>query len=154
MPDSIAEQIAAKVATRLASTTGVSDVVRPTKEGGFQPKDYQIIVTQDDISIDEALACPGNPPATAWVLPFQIVGVLRPSELSTVAIAKLKNEFWAAVVSALCGVANWWTWDGLAIDSRHSGVVDYTGEDGSNGFVVTLNVTFRTDENNPFNLRG
>lgn len=162
MATSIAEQIAVKVRTRLLiiTTTGgfentVNAVIRPKRTSNNNPKNYDVFVTQGTITRNEELSHPGNPPATAWVLPFKIAGTMRPSETLTTAIDTLKNQFWADCVKAINSGANWWTWDSLAIDSRIGDIEDYTADDGSAiGFGLNLFVTFRTDENNPFVLRG
>lgn len=164
MATSVPEQIALKVKTRLGliSTgsgyeTTTTGVVRPTRIATFQPKDYQIVVTQGDLEPNPDLSHPGNPPAKAWDLPFLIAGILRTSELDTTASDSLKNQFGADVVKAL-GVptsGDWAQWDGLAINSDVSGVEDYQSSDGAeSGFKVTLVVTLRTDETNLYNVRA
>lgn len=161
MATSIAEQIAAKVQTRLtAISTGggyettAAQVVRPKRINTFQPKDYTLVVTQENIVAVPELSCPGNPPATAWRLSFLIAGVLRQSESDTTAIEKLKNQFWADCVKALNTGTSWWNWDGLAIDSTISDVGMFQDGDGSDaGFRMSLAVTFRTSENDPYTQR-
>jgi len=162
MATAIAEQIAATVKTRLAliSTgagyeTTTSGVVRPVRLNNARPLDYQIFVTQGDITRVPELDCPGNPPATARVIPFSIAGILRPSDTDTTAIDTIKNQFWADVVRSLCNAVAWWNWGGLAVNSDIGDVEDYATDDGSSaGFKVALNVTYRTDETNPYNVRG
>ena len=163
MATAISEQIAVKVKTRLGlintdsgyetTTTGV---IRATRQGDFQPKDYQIIVTQGTITRNEELSHPGNPPATAYDMPFQIAGVLRPSDDNATAADTLKNQFWGDCVKALTTGTAWYNWDGLAINTAPpTDVEDYQAEDGAAvGFRFILTVTFRTDENDPFTARA
>jgi len=87
MATSIAEQIAAKVQSRLLdiSTTNsyettASGVKRPTRLGGFRPEDYQLVILQGTITRLPESDHPGNPAGIARVLPFLIRGVLRQSE--------------------------------------------------------------------------
>jgi len=157
----ISEQIAVKVRTRLGliSTDNgyevdVAGVYRPNKVAQFHPENYQVIVTQGDVSMNEELSHPGNPPATAWDLPFEIAGILRISDTNTTSLATHKNVFWADVVKALTDATAWYNWDQLAINSIISDVADYQDTDGNSGFKLTLKVTFRTDETNPYNVRA
>jgi len=165
MADSVAEKIATTLKTRLGliSTgsgyeTTVSSVIRPTRLGGFHPDDYQIILNQGDIVKNDELSHPGNPPAQAWNYPFEIIGILRPSETSTLAIDKFKNTFWADIVKAITTSADstpWHTFGSQAINSTIGQVTDYRTDDGGEGgFQVDLLVTFRTDETNPYNVRA
>lgn len=162
MATAVSERIAAVVATRLGliSTgagyeTTTSGVERPTVKGGFSPDDYQIVLTQGDITPDPELSHPGNPPATAWVMPIIIAGILRPSESDTTASDTLKNQFWADVVKAVTNATPWHTFGGLAINAAFGAVQNYQADDGSSsGFKVELLVTYRTDENDPYTVRA
>jgi hypothetical protein len=156
MAISIAEQIAVKVKTRLGLIdaddgyeTTVAEVVRARRTGGFRPKDYQLIVTQGTITRNEAISCPGNPPAQGWNLPFVVAGLLRPADAATTPIDTLKNQFWADVVKALNNGNDWYNWDQLAVNSHITDVEDVTTDDSA-GFQLTLVVQFRTDENDPY----
>lgn len=162
MATSVAEQIAVKVRTRLllidedsGYETTAAAVERPRRVATFTPKDYNLILTQGNLSVVPELSHPGNPPATAWLLPFTIAGTLMPSSEVTTAVDTLKNQFWSDVVKALTNATSWHNWDGLAINSEISGVEDFQASDGSGaGFKVTLDVTFRTDEDDPYTVRG
>lgn len=162
MATSIAEQIAVVVATRLGlikTSNGyentTSGVKRPSRIHDDSPKDYQIVLTQGDIEPDPELSHPGNPPATAWKLPFTIAGIIRQSDTDLTASDTLKNQFWGDIVKALTDATAWHNWGGLAINSTIGPVEDAQQGDGSaNGFQLTLNVVFRTDENDPFTARA
>jgi len=162
MATSISEQISAKLQTRLGVIdtgsgyeTTTAGVVRPTRLGGFQPKDYLIVVTQGDIARNDELSHPGNPPAAAWDIPFMVAGILRTDETTTTASDTLKNQFWADCVKAINTGTDWYQWDSLAINSTITDVKDFQASDGSaSGFFLTVLVTFRTDENNPYNVRA
>ena len=161
MATAILEQIAQKVVTRLASITvaggyefTVSEVVRGTRFGGFRPQHLQLVVNQGTLSRNEELSFPGNPPATAWEMPFEIVGLLMPSESDTNKIDLLRNQFSSDVVKALSTpAASWHNWDGLAILSTISDIDDITQEESS-GFRLTMTVTYRTTEANPYAARN
>jgi len=48
------------------------EVVRPTRNGNFTPQDNQFIIVQDEIEIVSDLMCPGNPPAMAYRITYNI----------------------------------------------------------------------------------
>lgn len=164
MSTPVAETIAVKLKQRLgviATDDGyevdVPSVERPTRLSTFYPRDFQLVVSQGAATPNPQLSHPGNPPATAWVVPFVVEGTLRDSERSTVAVDTWRNKFWADVVRAITedDTPNWWTWDGNAIDTTFGLVTNTDDEDGShNGFVMVVNVTFRTDEGNPYTVRA
>lgn len=160
MPTAVSEQILQKIATRLASITvvggyevTVSEVVRPTRYGGFRPQHLQLVVTQGNLTKNEELSAPGNPPATAWDMEVIIAGLLMPLESATDKIDALRMQFSSDVIKAICTPqANWHNWDTLAIDTVVGNVDDVTTEEAS-GFKVTITVTYRTTENNPYQSR-
>ena len=160
MATPISEQIAAKIATRLAGITvangyelTVSEVARPLRFDGFRPQNDQLIVTQGNLTRNDELSAPGNPPATAYDLEFMIAGLLMPTESSTSKIDTLRNTFASDTIKAICTpAASWHNWDTLAIDTKVGDVTDITTEESS-GFKLSLTVTFRTTENNPYQSR-
>ena len=162
MATSVAEQIAVIVKTRLgliSTTSGyettTSGVKRPTQIATFRPEDYQIILTQGDITPNDEYSRPGNPPAQAWDMPFVIAAILRPSDESTTASDTLKNQFWADCVKALTNATPWHTFGGLAFNSKIGPVENYQSDDGSgSGFKLELMVQFRVDETNPYTARA
>ena len=162
MATPISEQIAVVVATRLGLITTTNSyevtttgVIRPTREGGFQPKDYQLILTQGSKPINEEMSRPGNPPVTAYDMEFRISGIVRPSENDTTAIDTLKNTFEADVQKALATpvVGDWRQMENLAVNSNFNGVEVIESDDGSEGsFVFSLIVTYRTPDNDPYTV--
>ena len=156
VPELIARQV--KIRLGLISTgsgyeTTVDGVERPLRIADFSPKNFQIVLTQEDMTENVELGAAGNPPAKAWDLPFRISGMLRPTETSTTPLDGFKNRFQADITKAL-GVpitGDWAQWEGLAITSNVGTVENDTDNDGSSGMVyIMLTVTFRTDETNLF----
>ena len=161
MATAISEQIAQKLHTRLQSITvangyenTVSEVVRGTRFGGFRPQHLQLIMNQGTLTRNDELSHPGNPPATAYEMPFEIVGLLMPSESSTDKIDLLRNQFAADTIKAISTPqSSWHNFDSLAILSVISDIQDITQEESS-GFRLTLTVTFRITENDPYQVRA
>lgn len=160
----IVEQIAAKIKTRLgliSSSSGyettASGVVRPTRTGGFRPKDYQLIVVQESATKNQQLSCPGNPPSIAWNQPFRIAAELLQSKNDTSAIDTLRNTFAADVQKALTtATGDWAQWDGLAVNSMIGQIDTYLddGETNVAGFQIVLTVIYRVSENDPYTVRA
>ena len=152
----IVEQIAQKVRQRLGVTEGVSNVVRPTRLGGFRPEDMQLHFVQGEKTKNVTLTCPGNPPAIAWNQPFMVRGELLASKEDRRPIDQLRNSFEADIQKALTTgtVGDWCQWDGLALYSEISNATPYTDSETTiTGFEVTLLVIYRTLENDPYTQR-
>ena len=157
----IGEQIAIKVRSRLQlisvgsgfETTVAGTVVRPPRIWTGAAADYQITMAQGTIERNEELSYPSNPPVTAWNMPFTIVGELRPSEEATTPIEELCNVFGADAIRAICTPSSsWYNWDGLAINTVIGSIENFNSEEAA-GFKLEFVVTFRTSENNPYELR-
>lgn len=152
MPEPVSEQIMQVVKTRLAEYTTTH---RSTHVATWQPKDLVIVVSQGTITRNEELSCPGNPPAQAWDMEVIVAGLVKPSTEETTAVDTYKNRFWAEIVKAACAGDSWHTWGNLAINSVVGSVEDHTDGNGAfAGVKVGITITFRTDENNPFNVRA
>lgn len=165
MPTPIIEQIAVKIKARLTAistgngyeTTASGGVIRPTLIDETQPKDYQIYLTQETPTKNDAFSCPGNPAKRAWDQPFRIALGLRPSEKDTTPIDTLRNTFFGDVQKALAQPTSgdWSQWDGLAIQSSLGSADWYLDDEGSAGGVqAILTVTYRTPENDPYTMAG
>jgi hypothetical protein len=152
MSEPVAERIMQLVKARMSSFTTSH---RSTHIATWQPKDLEISIHQGDIEHNEELSYAGNPPVVARDLPAIVRGIVKPSDSETTAVDTYKNRFWAEIVKAACDADLWHQWGGLAINTVVGEVEGYTAEDGSvSGVQVTLLITFRTDENNPFNVRA
>ena len=164
MADTVLEQITQEVYDRLdaLTTAGLgeftySEVVRPTVRGGdFSPHHLQIVLTCGNLERQEDLDCPGNPPASAYRQTFNIRCRISPSESATESADYFSNIIHGDVVKALTNAGNqWYTFGGLAFDANFGTPEAVQDPDGSfDGIAILLDVTFRTDENNPFNVRS
>ena len=150
----IVEQIAQKIATRLAALADVT-VKRPKKLDAGTPEDRLILLVQGDADDDEELSAPGNPAAQAWEQEFFIAGFICPSDRDSTPIDQLVNVFTADIVEALCDPEETWhTWDDLAIMSRLTGMRRIDADNGENaGIILTLNVTYRVAETDHYTAR-
>jgi hypothetical protein len=158
----VIEIIARKIVTRLEAiqvangyNVNVSKVIRPKKVDENTNEDYQIRIIQADSERMPEMDCAGNPPAVAYNQPFEIEGIMLPSDTTTKSADEFRNEFSADITKALTTPATWWNWDGLAFNS---GVMppELKADDGGGviGVKIVLNVMYRTSENDPYTARG
>lgn len=152
MSEPVVERIMAAVKTRMSAFTTAH---RSTRIATWQPKDLVVHVHQGGISPNAALSCPGNPPAQAYDLEAIVAGIVKPSDESTVAVDTYKNRLGADIIEAATDANLWHTWGGLAINTTIGQIEDYTEETGGvSGVMVRFTITYRTDENNPYNVRA
>lgn len=158
----IIEQIAEVIASRLEEITeangyrfDVAEVVRPLR-GGFPetPKNWSCIVVQHENSYNETLSHAGSPPATAWDATFHIHCLVRESDKSDTPRQTRENEFYGAVIKAICNESNWHHMDFLAIVSDWGSVEPYISSTGDHaGITIPLIVTYRVSEDDPTEVR-
>jgi hypothetical protein len=154
MPEPVSEQILSTIRTRLLEYT--TDTQRSTRVSTWQPKDGTLVVNMMSLERNEELSCPGNPPAQAWDMTVEICGLIKPSDSDTTAVDTHKGRVYSEIVKACCdGISGWWKWGEKSINSTFGGVEEHTDDNGAfAGVKVTMTTTFRTDEDNPFNVRA
>lgn len=157
MPTPISEQIAVIVKSRLtAISTGsgyettASEVVRPTKHGGFRPQDYQIIVLPRANSKVQEFA--GNPPKIERRLELELRGTLRPSDTSSTAISTLILTFAADMEKAVTSVTNWRNFGGLSINASYGEQELIEVTDDAGVVSTSVDVIYRHPEGDPYTV--
>ena len=157
----VAERIAGEIEHRLqrlllgtSSPIRVREIVRPKRNESNTPIHLQIVLTQGDPEVDEALSHAGYPPATCWKQWFSIRCHLMPSELDPTPVDTYQNYLVADIRRAVCKDASWWTFDGLAINSQWDNVIGSDMDGGLAAFNMPLIVWYRTDETDPYTLRA
>lgn len=152
MTEPIAEQIMATVRSRMAAFT---TAVRSRSIATWQPKDLTVHVYQGSITPNDALSCPGNPPAQAYDLEAVVAGLTKPSDATNIAIDTFRNRMAADIVKNATNAALWHQWGGLAVNTTIGPAEPYIEETGGmHGVAVTFTITFRTDENDPYTVRA
>lgn len=152
MAEPVAEQIVANVRSRVAA---YSAAYRPTRIETWSPKDSDISVVQGEQTKNDELSCPGNPPAQAWDMEVSVTATVKPSDRDATPTDTLKNRVAAEIIKAANTGSVWHTWGGLAINSTVERIESDTDDDGAfSAARVVFLITFRTDENNPFNVRA
>lgn len=153
----ISEQIAQALFERLeylvagySAYTPVSEVIRPTRLGGFTPKHLQIVLTQEAPERNEELSCPGNPPSVAWNQRFNIRCHVMPSERDPTPVDEIINTMAADVQQVVSDATDWHTFGSLALNAEWQTHENIDGDGSYDGVNVPIVITYRTDENNPY----
>lgn len=157
----IIEQIARKIKARLEEITiangytWAASVKRPTRIGGFTPKDKEVILFQLSRELAEEPNTEGASEAVEWWDTFAALVYALDSDESTDPIDTLVNQRQADVEKALhtCHpdetVTDWARIDGLALDSNFGEPQPFEGADFS-GVGVLMRVHYRVKENDPY----
>ena len=152
MSEPVVDRILANVRTRMAAYTSA---FRSTKVATWQPKDLVIHVEQGEMTPRPELGFPGNPPAQAYEVAVIISGITKPSDDDTTPIDQLRNRLSAEIIKAATNAARWHTWGELAIDTQLGNIEPHVSEDGGMPAVkVNMAITFRTDEDDPYQVRA
>ena len=138
-----------------AYQTEVSSVIRPSKNGGdYNIEHLQIVMKQGTDEIVDELSYPGNPPAIAHKQTFNLRCHVLPSDRDTDAVETTTNIFAADVIKCLTAGNNWYTFGGNATDATVGAAEPINEDGGIDGFNLPLYITYRVDENNPYNARS
>jgi hypothetical protein len=152
MSEPVVEQIMANVRTRMAAAF---TAYRSTRVATWQPKDLVVHVHQGSLTPNAELSCPGNPPATAYDLEAIVAGIVKPSDAETISVDTFRNRMGADIVKAATDAPLWHQWGGLALNTVHGPIEDYMDETGGfAGVMVRFTITFRVDENDPYQVRA
>lgn len=157
----VIEEITAVLIDRLETLidsveeTTVSEVIQPTRLGTWTPRDLQIVVVQANPELVPELMCPGNPPAEAWRQVFNLYLHLKPSETDDEPSDPKLNRFVADVRKVVCQPqTTWHNFDGWSIDANWLTMDNIDSGEGIDGINVPLAITYRTDQNNPYQVRA
>jgi len=166
MATSVIELIALEIVRRLEQITTENDysfsvcsVVRPNRLGeGYSPEDKMIVVKQGDSIKNEDASYPGNPPAIAYDVSFEIACIVRSSDFDPDEYNPEQNERGAQIVKAITGEATdpgaWYTMEGNAVLADIGDVKQFAVSEGDhNGVTVDLSVLYRMSENDPYTVR-
>ena len=159
----VVERIAEEVFDRLyqlvvgnSAYIQLEEVIRYNRKETYTPKDKQIVLTQGANDRVPEMDHAGNPPAICRQQTFNIRCHVIASEFDDTLSDEYVNQMVMEAMKAITNnQATWHTFGGLAIDAEFGNLEniddDGTGIDGAN---VPLLVRYRTDENNPYNVRS
>lgn len=158
MANSVSEQLAIAIKAGLEYITvahgytyNVLDVVRPTIHAPVDPAHLRIVLTSGVPARAPDNDLQGNPPARAWREPYSCAFFAMPSETDTAASAWWWHTLAADMTKALMLAPQW---GGLAIESEIIGMRQLEPDELSyGGAEVTLEVLYRTPENDPYTAR-
>lgn len=157
----VAEQIAALVAYRLSfiSQLGnyqvtVPDVQRPTRFDTPSPIPFRTYVNIDSLTPNELLGHSGNPPVQGWDMVVRCSMMVTPLENDTTKADTWRLRAYASMSRAITTGVDWYNWNGLAVNSQIlEPEMRSTPEEGQVGAHLLVNIQFRTDESNPYQVR-
>lgn len=133
----------------------VVEVVRPTRMGGYTPKHLQLVLSQDDPEELPGLSRPGNPPAVANRVRFNVHCHVMPSEKDPTPVDEYINAIAGDVIKVVTDPASsWHTMDGLAFNARIGATESIGADGGVDGVNVPVEVDYRVTESNPFEVRS
>jgi hypothetical protein len=158
----VLETIAVALTTRLEAMVGsddyetkVASVLRPGRNGGeFNIEHLQIVIRQGADEIIDELSYPGNPPAIAHKQTFNLRCHVVTSEHDTDPVDSVVNAFQADITKCLTAGNEWYQFGGSATDATIGAVEPINEDGGIDGFNLPVFVTYRVDENNPYNARS
>ena len=167
MTTTVIESIAVELIRRLnritidnAYTFDVADVVRPDRTGvEVNPADGLIVVIQADSVRNEELSLPGNPPAVAYNTIFEVHCFVRLSDRADNDYQEIQSDRGAQIIKAITNEATdtgrWFSFAEKAINTELGDIKNFSTSEGNhNGVTVAMTVTYRVDENNPYNVRS
>jgi hypothetical protein len=161
MSEIVAEQIVAAVATRLTAIAtptyqfSVAGVTRGKRTDNQSPRNLQVYVSVDSLAEEPTLDLIGNPPAKGYRLIVRCSLVIVSTETDTTAADTWRMRGFGAMSRALTSVANWWRWGNLAINTTIGNPeLQVNAAQGQMGVHLPVEILFRTDENNPYNVRA
>jgi hypothetical protein len=160
IPELIAEEIVARL-NEITKENGyefdVSEVVRPSRRGeNWRRLHNGIGVIQGSPERMPDLDCPGNPPAIAYAITFDLVCICRDSENSIDAHTTATNYMVAAMQRAIANTGDrWYTLGDFAFDCDFGTPEPVDTDDAEfNSVRVPLVIYYRVSENNPLEVRA
>lgn len=162
MPTAVPERIATEIIERLEAITvangysfDVESVTRvPRDSVDWAPFNLAIVLKQGDQTRNEAHDYPGNPPAIAYELPFNIRMFVLQDDKGQAADETAINDAEATVVKAICDATNWWIFDDCSYDAFWGGTTYFRSDQGDHtGFTKELIVRYRVAETDPYVVR-
>jgi hypothetical protein len=157
IPETIAQEVVARlqqITTANGYNFNVSSVDRPPKNAKqWRPRHYGIVVDQKQATENEELSHPGNPPAMAFDLDFEITGFVLLSDEATASSDPQSSDMEAAIKKAIAEDLHWYNWDGNAVNSQW-GESQFIEEPDYAGVIVQLTISYRVSETNPYAVRA
>ena len=163
----VIERIANEIVRRLQRITvangytfDVSNVQRADRLGtSIVLENYLVLVVQQDSQPNEELSHPGNPPAIAFDVTFNVHCFVRESDREESVMSTTSNEMAGQAMKAIANETNapykWWQMDGNSILTEFGTIGPYSESEGVNaGVTLPLIVSYRVSENDPYEVRA
>lgn len=158
----VVESIAAELLRRLNTlvdntiyNTKVKEVIRPRRLEDRTIRDRQIVMTDGQHDRVPDLDHEGNPPAEAWRITFNLYLHVQNDERKCESIDKVIHTFAADVKKAVCSVdTRWHTFGEKAIDASWQSMEAIQSDGTFDGVNLPIAITYRVDEDDPYQVRA
>lgn len=142
--------------TSVYPNSPIVEVIRPNRTGTYETQSWQILVLINEMSPVPELDRAGNPPAKATRAQLALIAHIMPSETDPTPQDEYCNVIYADMVEALTdsGNACWMQWGNLALDSTIGPMQPLSADGGVDGFMIPLDITYRTSEWSPYDQRA
>lgn len=161
MSSPIVELIALEIKDRVEQVTvanGYNTTIHSVHRPGWTPTqsivDGLVILVTGDAIRNEELSSQGNPPAVAWDQNFHLLCYVRPDDTDDTPVDSLIAVFASDVMKSVCvPEESWMHFDNNAINAMWTANERMENDGTYDGFVLTLTVTYRTEETDPYTVR-
>lgn len=156
--ESIAEVLYQRLCNLVNNTTyntKVTEVIRPKRLEQRTIKDRQIIMVDGSHDRVPELDHEGNPPAEAWRITFNLYLHVQNDERKCEPVDKVVHTFAADVKKAVCSVdSRWHTFGENAIDATWQSMESIQSDGSFDGVNIPIAITYRVDEDDPYQVRA
>lgn len=161
MSTAIPELIAQELLERLEDITlvnGFNFTVQSVERVNREPNEttplhHSIVVVQEEIERNPDNDYSGNPPATAYNLPFAIYGYVRQSDRTRLDDDASVNAVQANIVKAITRRDSWYTFGGYSYNALLGNMETWRSTDHA-GASIHLVAQYRVSEVDPFSNRS
>lgn len=156
----VVELIAREIADRVAEVTLANGyyedvtVHRPKRLPDWSPTNNLVVLLQGDAERNDELSPQGNPPGIAWDQQFLLLCYVLPDDTDETEIDSLISILASDVMKAVCTpAASWQLFDNNAINANWQSMERFESDGTFDGFTLTMLVTYRTNETDPYTGR-
>lgn len=162
MPTSVVEQIALKLIERLERVVVYEDG-QPTLAKVYRvnrlaedwtPSNNAIVVMRPVVERYPESDCPGNPPAIAYQVTFEVKCFIRQDDRETLPDDAKVSELASLVQMEIAADANWHQFGGACFDSEFGEVTTFEPSESHAGAALEVLARYRVSETNPFEIRA
>ena len=130
----------------------VGTVSRATRRGDHPQDNDDVVIYHEAPEPNEELSLAGNPPYLAYDLPVKVVCYVRQTTAqgTTEPLSDIETNRYEDIAKSITSPAAWYKFGGNSINATLGPpTVEGGDDDGTNGSVVNLTITYRVSEVQP-----